>query len=118
MSREAKGKGKLMSPFQTWDKKKCWLYQSFISGLLSCVNHLHGFTHTVPDGDLRERVCAIFANIQYALVAVLLLAQVKCKHTYGMFSSLYSLRALCVCVCVSFFIRKKSRHIKMALFIA
>lgn len=22
MSREAKGKGKLMSPFQTWDKKK------------------------------------------------------------------------------------------------
>lgn len=117
MSREAKGKGKLMSPFQTWDKKKCWLYQSFISGLLSCVNHLHGFTHTVPDGDLRERVCAIFANIQYALVAVLLLAQVKCKHTYGMFSSLYSLRALFVCVS-HFSLGKKSRHIKMALFIA
>lgn len=64
-------------------------------------------------------MCAIFANIQYALVAVLLLAQVKCKHTYGMFSSLYSLRALFVCVCVSHFsLGKKSRHIKMALFIA
>lgn len=64
MSREAKGKGKLMSPFQTWDKKIAgFISHSYLDYFHVLIIFMASLAHTVPDGDLRESVC-----VQYSLI--------------------------------------------------